>query len=262
MPQARPNYTMIPNDFLGTINDGKPCPGLLAELNYAELKLILVIYRHTFGYHRDAVRVSLSVLQEMAGLSRRGAIDGLKKLVLSGLVKKSRVKGVNVYDVVLECEVAAHPQVQSEVTSLDNPEGANYAPSVVKETTKDLKEVNTELKTKDLKDKSSGNGKGDHKVLMGLYQEALGYPIPNGAQEGAAAKWLLGNGYTPQQIISCYHYLHSRDFRDKSFRISLQTVKSHIGEWIKNGEPEMNGRKAVPKNVYEQTWTTLQEQGA
>ncbi len=97
---------------------------------------------------------------------------------------------------------------------------------------------------------------------MGLYQEALGYPIPNGPQEAAAVKWLLDKQYTPNQVMRCYQYMRAQKWRDQAKRLSLQNVRSDIGEWIKNGEPEVNGRKAVPKNVYERTWRTLQEQGA
>src|SRR5262249_31932336 len=38
-----------------------------------------------------------------------------------------------------------------------------------------------------------------HQAIMQAYQQALGYPIKDGAKEGNAAKWLVKNGYTPEQ---------------------------------------------------------------
>ena len=71
----------------------------------------------------------------------------------------------------------------------------------------------------------------DHQRLMAAYQAILGYPIPNGAQEGTAAAWLLNHGYTVEQIIDCYKHEKKRDYwQDK--HLSLQSLKKPIGPWI------------------------------
>jgi hypothetical protein len=74
-----------------------------------------------------------------------------------------------------------------------------------------------------------------HQALMRMYQEALGYKIPNGAKEGKAAKTILQT-YTPEQAIGCYNYLKSQRFWKTKF-LSLVTVNTSLGEWVKNGEP-------------------------
>ena len=81
-----------------------------------------------------------------------------------------------------------------------------------------------------------------HQRLMRLYQEALGYKIPHGAQEGAAAKkilngyWLDASGervyYTVEDAIACYRDMKKSDFwKDK--HLSLMSVHKGLGEYVK-----------------------------
>lgn len=71
----------------------------------------------------------------------------------------------------------------------------------------------------------------DHQRLMAAYQEALGYPIPNGAQEGTAAAWLLNNGYTIEHIIACYQ-AKKRDEFWQGKHLSLQSLRKDIGPYV------------------------------
>ena len=94
------------------------------------------------------------------------------------------------------------------------------------------------------------NGVSDetpHQRLMRLYQDALGYRIPHGGKEGAAAKKILsshylnGSGnekhyYTPDDAIGCYQWMKQKPFwRDK--HLSLQTVFQQMGQWVLQGRP-------------------------
>lgn len=83
----------------------------------------------------------------------------------------------------------------------------------------------------------NGNGKPEtsHQELMRLYQEALGYKIPNGGQEGAAAKKIL-RYYSPQDAIGCYRFMKSDPWWAQK-HLSLQSVHKQIGPWIKAGRP-------------------------
>lgn len=73
---------------------------------------------------------------------------------------------------------------------------------------------------------------GEHQALMAAYQEWLGYPIPNGGKEGAAARKLLKAGYTVEQVDTCYHELKARDFYG-DHHLSLQTIHEQIGAVLK-----------------------------
>lgn len=81
---VEPNYTQIPNDiFL-----------LMADMGKAELKVMLALCRLTFGFHRFRCRASLTVLQEMTGLSRASILIGADQAVERGLIDKIDGRGV------------------------------------------------------------------------------------------------------------------------------------------------------------------------
>lgn len=93
----RPNYTQVPNDILGDLTTEGIQPGILAELGYADLKVLLAIIRLTFGYHKTDVRVSLTNLATLTGLARDKVVDGIKRLEDAKLVVAERYQGVNKY---------------------------------------------------------------------------------------------------------------------------------------------------------------------
>lgn len=70
MPLEAPNYTVTPNDLFDALPD----------LAYAELKVALVLIRQTFGFHRGEVRVTITQLSAMTGLSRNAVVLALPKL--------------------------------------------------------------------------------------------------------------------------------------------------------------------------------------
>lgn len=85
----------------------------------------------------------------------------------------------------------------------------------------------------------------DHQRLMRLYQDALGYSIPNGAQEGRAAKNLLRQ-YTVEEAIACYQHLKADPFWDGK-HLSLASVHKQIGAWKSLPAPgSKNGRHPPP----------------
>ncbi len=81
----------------------------------------------------------------------------------------------------------------------------------------------------------------DHQKLMELYASALpDHRIPNGKQEGSAAKAILAAGYTPDQAIQVYEYLKRRDFWADQ-HLSLQTVNKQMGAVIAAIKNNKNG---------------------
>jgi len=75
-----PNYTQIPNDFLDK---------WLPELGLAETKVLLVIFRKTFGWHKHRDRISLGQLEKLTGLERRHITKATKSLISKNLITKN-----------------------------------------------------------------------------------------------------------------------------------------------------------------------------
>ena len=72
--------------------------------------------------------------------------------------------------------------------------------------------------------------KSPHQAIVEAYAHALGYPIPDGAATGMAAKELVKLGYTPEQVSACYKSEKARDFwKDK--HLTLMSLKKSIGAW-------------------------------
>jgi hypothetical protein len=99
----------------------------------------------------------------------------------------------------------------------------------------------------------------DHQQLMTAYQEWLGYPIPNGGKEGAAARKLLKAGYTVEQVDDAYHRLKMQPFyADK--HVSLAVVFEQIGAVRTAQKDSRNGTSrplphALPPAGELATWT-------
>lgn len=82
-----------------------------------------------------------------------------------------------------------------------------------------------------------------HTKLMRLYQDALGYKIPNGGKEAAAAKRILKQ-FKPEDAVGCYQYMKT-DYFWQGKHLSLQSVFEQIGPWIGAGRPE--SKNEIPK---------------
>ena len=72
-----------------------------------------------------------------------------------------------------------------------------------------------------------------HRELMKFHFEHIKGPIADGAAQGAALKWLLGN-YSEEVIKKCYEFQTTESWRGK---VSWISVKSDIGGWLaRNGK--------------------------
>jgi phage replication O-like protein O len=109
-----PRFTQVPNTLFDE---------LLPELGLGELKVLLYIMRRTFGFHKDADRISLHQIEAGTGLSRKSISAAVSSLEEKGMVLVARsqgddgVHGVNTYSLRLaEGSYAATPPPRGVVT--------------------------------------------------------------------------------------------------------------------------------------------------
>lgn len=81
-PFKPPAYTQTPNEL---IDDWLP------HLSHVELKVLMVIIRKTFGWHKIRDRISLSQLEKMTGSKRSNITSATKNLEKKGLIKKYKI---------------------------------------------------------------------------------------------------------------------------------------------------------------------------
>lgn len=104
-----PNHTQVPNLVFE----------LIPDMSEKEVKVILIICRETFGWHRNEKKLSLSDLEEKTGLSRQGVISGVKAGMARGLVKRRPRGNGFVYRIKIVQNLDQHSQnnglVQEEI---------------------------------------------------------------------------------------------------------------------------------------------------
>lgn len=97
-----PNHTQIPNSILGDILKGNvEVPGLMAELEGSQLKVLLAVCRLTFGFHQNQRRASLTTIQKLTGLSRPAVIAAANRLEELNLIVRFRDCGVTLWQIVV-----------------------------------------------------------------------------------------------------------------------------------------------------------------
>jgi len=97
-----PNFTQTPNVLFDE---------WLPYLKEVELKVILVIYRKTFGWQKKKDQISLSQLQEKTGASRDKVCDAVNSLIEKKLITK-RVTGESgtqktIYEIVIQKKITS-----------------------------------------------------------------------------------------------------------------------------------------------------------
>jgi len=110
MAVSLPNHTQIPNELLDEY---------MQEMTGAELKVVLVICRKTFGWHKEIDRISFSQLVELTGMTRSSVNSGLQKAMKRGLIARREVGRSFEYALVLRHGLKSRPS-----------NGSNNKPSV------------------------------------------------------------------------------------------------------------------------------------
>lgn len=106
MAIEQPNYTQIPNQLLGNLlADDVIEPGIMAYLSGSEIFVFLAVCRLTFGFHREERRASITMIEQLTGLSRQSVITAARELESYGLIERGRLRSVTVWRVMTDDEL-------------------------------------------------------------------------------------------------------------------------------------------------------------
>lgn len=103
-----PNYTQLPNALFK----------LMPLMSEAELRVVLVIARQTFGWHKESDELSISQLMEKTGMSNRAVINGVQRGIERGIIKRTPIDEDNIREgfmfslLVNESHKACEPKSQ------------------------------------------------------------------------------------------------------------------------------------------------------
>ena len=78
-PIDEPNYTQVPNYIMDHLHEFK---------SEAELKVVMVIARKTFGWHKERDQISLSQLVTATGMTRSSVVSGLEAAIEHGWIER------------------------------------------------------------------------------------------------------------------------------------------------------------------------------
>lgn len=81
MALPAPNYTQAPNVFFDEV---------FKTLTEGELRIVLVLVRQTFGWHKPADRISLSQLADKTGMPKTSVCRSLSTLLAKNLIQKHK----------------------------------------------------------------------------------------------------------------------------------------------------------------------------
>jgi phage replication O-like protein O len=223
-----PNYTQTPNVVFDS----------LAIFTDCQLRVILAICRKTFGWHKNRDRISLSQLQKMTGLSRRGVIDGLQMLLVEGWVERYPVGQSFEYELIVvpTREPRLLPWLDgSEPTS---PELVNVAhqsdPQLVNVAHTQKKES---LNKQEIKEDATPSA-STTKAIQEKYEELLGYKLDGEWAEGESkAAKSIALKWTPAQLAQAYTYYKADPFWNDQ-RLTLAYLKKNLPEYFRPGRKD------------------------
>jgi len=78
MKFEKQTYTQVPNSLFK----------IMGDMNECELKVVLLICRYTFGYHRDEVKLSTRRIAEEIGMNTASVEKGASMAVERGIIEK------------------------------------------------------------------------------------------------------------------------------------------------------------------------------
>lgn len=128
----KPNYTQVPNLLLDD---------LMRYMDGAELKVTLAIARHTFGYHRERVQLTISDIEGLTGLSRPAVTGALDVGMRRGLIERVPMGNRSyAYALVVNDDVLAIGKESLPIKEDGQDIGKESLPTSVKKVYRDGKE--------------------------------------------------------------------------------------------------------------------------
>ena len=198
LPVKEPNYTQVPNALLDNLD----------SVSDAQLRLLLLLCRQTFGWHRPSALMAFSFIQKGAGLSQQGAVNAVQQLVGSGHI--GRVKSGQSFEYFLVVKPL------NDVARLDDQplHDVERLPlhDVARLPHKPLNDVatNKQIELKQTKKENTTRASAQDSPLLaefktkwsGAYREAFGEKFGFTQSHATAIARMLAQGFSVDELIA------------------------------------------------------------
>jgi len=210
------------------------------NLSAYESRILWFIFRKTYGWNKKSDRISYTQFEE-TGIARRHIARTLRHLRTRDIItikgnghklEYTLQKDYTKWDANIEGR--AHSTITNRGNSQNHylkgykplPKGATK-PLPLGVNTKDNKDTN---KRQGRKQVASPEENKQVREIFAALKERRGYEGPNRGAEAKDMRWMLRQGYTPSEILSCYDHVKADPFwQDKP--VTMMSVKKRIGEW-------------------------------
>lgn len=244
-PQLENGYTMLANEIIDAFTR--------LHLSGNEWRVLWVIIRKTYGFHKKVDKIANSQIIEATGLHKGVVSRSIKKLYAANVVfKNGKMLGFQKdYELWFELEHKGEKLTElqttdTKLTESSTPSAGEKLTELQPELTESLTKVNSSLDTQKKKEtlQKERSPKGDHRIKEILYtiEQKLGQQIPFYAKEGAAVKRALNMGFTPEEILGCWETMRGFEFWQGKW-LSLAKVTENLGEY-KSGRLRDGANKA------------------
>lgn len=211
----KPNTTQIPNIIL---DEWTP------ELTPAEFKVVMIIARQTYGWHKETDRISYSQLQEKTGYKTDAIVAAIKSLRLSGKIIVTDSEGTQL-----------HTKEECQGKTLYYQLNLSDKPRTTSRENRDTKETNTKENNYHLRDNGETPpviekkvyGKPDINQILEVWTDITGLDRPSDKNPRFSAKNFLTGGRTADDFEIALKYL----INDKGYELtSISGVTRHFSE--------------------------------
>jgi len=242
-PQLENGYTMLANEIVDQF------PRL--NLTSNDWRVLWVIIRKTYGFHKKVDRIANSQILDATGLHKSVVSRTIKKLHAANIIfKNGKIIGfqkdyemwLGLAEKLTVSSTTGSKLAESSTPVSDDEKLTELQPELTESSTKvDSPAVTQKIKYT-LQKKGSPKGDPRIKEILGTIEQKLGQQIPFYAKEGVAVKRALNMGFTPEEILGCWETMRSFEFWQGKW-LPLAKVTENLGEY-KSGRLRDGSKKA------------------
>lgn len=213
-----------------------------SRLSGAEYQIVLTVIDKTWGFGKNDDLIPYSQFLKATNLSRQSIGIAIKGAEVKHLIvvhrntkgKTNRYLFNKHYDTWLSSQVN-HTSQPLHTSQPNHTKVVNQIiPEVVNQKLS-IKRYKETLKEKD-QDQGPDSLKEKRKLVFEGLKKRRGYNSGVAGAEAKAITWMLGQGYSVEQMLGCYDRMIKDKFWSDKF-LSMPSVQTQIGEFVK-GKPK------------------------